>query len=112
MFELAQHGVTVLVVNFIKVHITDKRFCNFMKKLLTRSDQDIHKYPHLIGIRPRLGLFCCSITVRTEELQSAHVAQWGTVSNCVLFKFLIFKCHYVSISISYYTYLNGSYFVW
>ena len=55
MFELAQHGVTVLVVNFIKVHVTDKRFCNVMKKLLTRSGQDIHKYPHLIGIRPCLN---------------------------------------------------------
>ena len=52
MFELAQHGVTVLVVNFIQEHVTDKRFCNVMKKLLTRSGQDIHKYPHLIGIRP------------------------------------------------------------
>ena len=52
MFELAQHGVTVL--NFIKVHVTDKRFCNVMKKLLTRSGKDIHKYPHLIGIRPCL----------------------------------------------------------
>ena len=55
MFELAQHGVTVLVVNFIKVHVTDKRFCNVMKKLLTRSGQDIHKYPHLICIRPCLA---------------------------------------------------------
>ena len=54
MFELAQHGETVLVVNVIKkVHITDKR-CHI--KLVTRSDQDIHKYPHLIGIRPCFSL--------------------------------------------------------
>ena len=40
MFELAQHGATVLAVNIIK-YITDKRFGNVMIKLLTRSDQDI-----------------------------------------------------------------------
>ena len=66
MFELAQHGVTVLVVNFIKVHITDKRFCNFMKKLLTRSDQDILKYPHLIGIRP------CYIYVENDRSKESE----------------------------------------
>ena len=43
MFELAQHGATVLAVNIIK-YITDKRFGNVMIKLLTRSDLLLNHY--------------------------------------------------------------------